>query len=119
MRTKEVHAQHCGYIDLPDASASEQRHYSKVYEINRSTILLSLPNFDITQQLPQDLMHVLLEGVFPVHMEQLVAYIVQVSGVLTLAEINSRIAAFPYAYFQEKPGPISFEIQGAQTGMHV
>lgn len=79
---------------------------------------MELPEFDVTQQLPQDLMHVLLEGIFPLHLEQLLQYVVQVSGLLTLNQINSRISAFPYAYFNDKPGPLNgFDPQGTQTGI--
>ena len=48
-------------------------------------------------------MRVLLEGIFPLHMEQLLEYVVEIAGLMTLDEINSRIAAFSYAYFNEKP----------------
>jgi len=56
-------------------------HYSKVYGINRTSILFNLPDFDLTQQLPQDLMQVLLEGIFPLRMEQLLDYVVQILSV--------------------------------------
>lgn len=63
-------------------------------------------------------MHVLLEGVCPLHIEQLLEYVVNDAGLATLHEINSRIEAFPYAYFNEKPASLSgFELHGAQTGM--
>lgn len=65
MRRKEQHIKHCEYIVMPGISSSERSHYSKVYGINRLTVLLKLPDFDVAQQLPQDIMHVLLEGIFP------------------------------------------------------
>jgi len=81
LRTKQRHIEQCGYIDRPGISNSERVHYSKVYGINRTSILFDLPDFDLTQQLPQDLMRVLLEGIFPVHMEQLLYYVVQILSV--------------------------------------
>lgn len=79
---------------------------------------MELAEFDVTQQLPQDLMHVILEGIFPMHIQQLLEYIVDVSAHMTLAQINSRIAAYPYAYFNDKPSPITgFNVQGTQSGI--
>ena len=72
----------------------------------------------MTRQLPQDLMHALLEGIFPLHLQQLLQYILQVSCSMTLQQVNSRIAALPYAYFNEKPGPLNkLDLQGTQTGI--
>ena len=82
-------------------SDSERDYYSKVYSVNRTSILCDLPHFDVTRQLPQDLMHVLLEGVF--HNEILI-YLVERISFMTLTDINRRIN--PYVYFEEKPGPL-------------
>ena len=117
MRTKEEHARHCEYISQFGISRSEKAHYSKVYGINRSSILHELAEFDVTKDLPQDLMHVLLEGVFLLHFEQLLDHIVNVSGLMTISQINSRIVAFPFAYFNVKPSPLTgCDIQGTQSG---
>lgn len=117
MRTKEEHATQCEYVNRSGISEVERAHYSKVYGINRPSILLELGYFDITQQLPQDLMHVLLEGIFPLHMKQLLCYVVHESKFLTLLQINSRILAYQYAYFEDKPSPLTgFNVQGSQSG---
>ena len=117
MRTKEQHVMQCQYIDGLNVSESEKTHYSKVYGITRSSILMSMPYFDITRQLPQDLMHVLLEGVFPLHVEQLLKYVIHECNLLTLSQINSRIMAYHYAYFEEKPSPLNnLDIKGSQSG---
>ena len=116
MRSKSQHIKHCHYIERPGMSESERDHYSKVYGVNRS-ILCDLPQFDVTQQLPQDLMHVLLEGVFHVHVHELLKYLVEAISYTTLANINSRIATHPYAYFEEKPAPLkSLDPYGSQSG---
>lgn len=116
MREKKEHAKRCEYINRLGISESEKKHFSKVYGINRSTILLELPYFDVTQQLPQDLMHVLLEGIFPLHIEQILRYIID-SSILTISQINSRLLAYPYAYFETKPSPLKeADIHGSQSG---
>ena len=115
LRTKEEYNKRCESRD--SISEAEKTHYSKVYGINQKSILNELPGFDVTQQLPQDLMHVLLEGIFPLHLEQFLHYVIEDAGLMTLGQINSRIAEFPYAYFSDKPGPLSgFDPQGTQTG---
>ena len=120
MRTKEEHTKQCEYVNRPGISSSERSHYSKVYGINRSTVLMELPDFNVVQQLPQDIMHVLLEGVFPLHLEQFLDYIIQ-SSILTLDQINCRVMAFPYGYFCDKPAPLNgTDLQGKQSGtLHV
>ena len=86
MRTKDEHMRQCGYIDRPGISNAERVHFSKVYGINRTSVLCTLPYFDITQQLPQDLMHVLLEGIFPLHMEVdlFIDYVICVLSIITV-----------------------------------
>ncbi len=106
MRTKQDNQKQCEYVDRPDISTSEKSHFSKVYGINQSSILLEIPDFNVTQQLPQDIMHVLLEGIFPFHMQQLLNYIINEAHILSLDQVNSRILAFPYSYFDCKPSPI-------------
>ena len=65
-------------------------------------------------------MHVLLEGVFPLHMEQLLKYIVEDIAILTLTQINSRIKAFPFAYFNDKPSPLKgLSLEGTQSGSYM
>ena len=119
MRTKQDHIKHCESINRPGISHAEKSHYSKVYGINRASVLMELTDFDVTRQLPQDLMHVLLEGVFPYHLEQLLDYVVNESALLTLSQINSRIKAFPYAYFSERPSPLNdLSVMGSQSGSY-
>ena len=77
MRNQEQHKKYCEYIDQPGISAAERVHYSKVYGINRKSILCELSNFNVTEQLPQDLMHVLFEGVFQAHIRELLKYLVE------------------------------------------
>lgn len=118
MRNKQEHAKQCSYINRPGISQAERSHYSTAYGINRASILMELTDFDVTRQLPQDLMHVLLEGIFPYHLEQLLDYVVNQSSLLTLSQINSRIQAFPYAYFSDKPSVIDdLTITGSQSGI--
>ena len=85
-------------------SESERDHY-KVYGVNHTSILYEVPHFNVTEQLPQDLTHVQLEGAFDIHVNELFKYLV---SFMTLAEINHQIMSHPYyAYFEEKPAPFN------------
>ena len=67
-------------------------------------------------------MHVLFEGVIPLHMGLLLEHVVHSLRVISLAQLNSRIKSHPYGYFEEKPMPISnFELTGTgtQTGINI
>ena len=39
-----------------------EKYFSKQYGVNRRSFFCSIPDFDVTKQLPQD-MHIFLEGV--------------------------------------------------------
>ena len=69
MRTLDNYSKQCSYIERPGISNEERSHFSKVYGINRKSALCDLPYFDLTKQLPQDIMHLLFEGLFPLQLE--------------------------------------------------
>ena len=120
MRSRDEHMQHCAYIDRRGISDVEREHYSKVYGINRTSSLCDVPYFDVTQQLPQDIMHVLLEGIIPTNVGLLLTHVIESLKNFTLAEINARIKSYPYAYYEGRPSDITatnFDTGGRQTGM--
>ena len=59
LRNQEIHFYHLH--QLQDNPALNQ-HFSKEYGVVRKSVLLDAPYFNVTRQLPQDIMHVLLEG---------------------------------------------------------
>lgn len=67
------------------SNVSEREHFSKMYGINRCSLQTSLPHFDVTKQLLQDIMHVLEYLFLAIRQHQL---------------LNERITCFPYAYYQ-------------------
>ena len=78
------------------------------YGINRRSGLIDFPGYDLIQQTPQVIMHVMLEGVVPLEMKYVLKHII-LSGDINLDCINSGIQGFPYspAEIQDKPCPIS------------
>ena len=67
LRTKDAHKEQWDMMSDEDVSQAECQCCSKVYGINRSSALSHLEHFNVTEQLPQDVMHVLLEGVVPLN----------------------------------------------------
>ena len=125
MRTKENHKLHCSRIEDPTSSKSERDHYSLCYGVNRESKLALLEPFDITKQLPQDVMHVVLEGVAQLHLGLLLKNILVDNPVCSLQQFNRKIQAYPYQYHEtaQKPSPITDsaiakgDLAGKQTGI--
>jgi len=68
LRSKETHT--LQLQKLEDAPSSFlKRYYSKQYGINSRAKILEAPCVDVTQQLPQDIMHVFLEGILSNHLK--------------------------------------------------
>ena len=64
---------------------------SKGYGINRKSILNSIPNFSVAQNLPHDIMHDLLEGVVPYELKLMLKYYVRECRYFTLSQLNERL----------------------------
>ena len=88
MRTKDNHIRQCSFISWSGITNEERMHFSKVYGINRKSILCDLPGFDVTKQLPQDIMHLLFEGLFILHLELIIAYLVNEIEVSAYSNAN-------------------------------
>ena len=86
------------------------KHFSVNYGLDRRSILNQFPGFKITEQLPQDLMHILLEGVIPYVVKFLLQYYIA-EDLITIHQINARLMEFEYGYSQvkDKPEPINPE----------
>ena len=76
LRTLQLHLTQCSYVERPGISSEEKQHFSKVYGVNRKSILGDLPDFYITTQLPQDIMHVLFEGLFHLQVRLFLNYLI-------------------------------------------
>lgn len=84
--------------------------FSKNYGVNRRSELLNAPFFDVCQQLPQDIMHVFLEGVVPYEIKLLLQLYIE-HGHFTMEELNNRIKHFPYGYTDIKDKPLPIRMQ--------
>lgn len=115
LRSRTAHNAQCTRIETTP-NDELRSHYSAVFGINRRSILCDFPFFDVTQNLPQDVMHVLLEGVLPLELKAFIQYCIQ-ENLITIEVLNSRIKSFPYGYYQSKdiPKPVNANIFNDQS----
>ena len=102
-RTKEIYKQHCQNLNGPLCD-----HMSTTYGIHHDSLLNTSRFFHVTEGLPQDIMHDVLEGTLEYEIKELLKYLID-EKILDLSTLNTRIEMFPYLYPDKdnKPNPIS------------
>ena len=105
---------------LEDVTMARERvHWSKHFGVNRRSILNKIPMFPVTQNLIQDVMHVLLEGVFPfVGALMLKKYIFE-KKYFTLEKLNTSVQNFNFSYLDKKNCPPKIEKQHLTVNAHI
>ena len=87
------------FLDVPAGGAvsqgQERAETSKLCGINQLSPLIDAPRFKLTRCFPQDVMHILLEGVVPHEFTLLVSYPLE-KKFFSLPELNSIIESFKY-----------------------
>ena len=92
--------------DIENAQNKYLRQYfCKEYGINKRSALSDRPFFDVTRQLPQDIMHIFLEGILQYEIKLLLNHLIK-NQVITLEELNHAIKHFPLGYSDPKNRPI-------------
>ena len=101
-RSLKKHLYQCDVIhNCPHALKD---HYKTAYGINRKSILTEFPHFDMIQQTPPDVMHILLEGVIPLTLQALTKHYINIKQT-SLAAINNNIKNFCYGYMEANDKP--------------
>ena len=119
--TPETYDYHCSLCDGPLA-----KEFSTMYGVTSESPLNELDHFHVVDQLPQDIMHVLLEGVIPYELTLILVYFVTGRRYFSIIQLSDCITKFSFAHQEakDKPSPIKPQIctsQGAslnQTGMN-
>lgn len=101
----ENHLRLCEMIEDVDNTRAVRERLSTTYGINRTSILAKVENFDVCQCFPQDIMHVLFEGVVPLETKLLLRVLIDEKKFLTLSTLNQRMASFNYGYMDCKNQP--------------
>lgn len=107
-RTLDKHIRQCNEIEK--ASTDFLRNSLRTtYGINRKSKLVNFPGFVLIQQTPQDVMHVILEGIAQFEVKCVLKQLILL-GQIDLDTFNSAILGFPYALtdVRDKPCPITY-----------
>ena len=102
-RTLTQYRPHCSDIENAPTAAAKQ-NLQTTYGITGRSLLSDLSNFDIVKQLPQDIMHVLLEGAVQYELR----YILQTffnDGFCALKQLNNVFAGLYLGYIDERNRP--------------
>ncbi|XP_028415149.1 uncharacterized protein LOC114538196 [Dendronephthya gigantea] len=115
-RTKESYNRHCDEIEQAPTD-QHKNDLGTTYGINHRSPLCDLNGFDVTKQLPQDIMHTLLEGVVQYELRHILAYYME-NGHFTLIELNAAIASQTYGYSEvsDRPGPLRESVFQGEDG---
>ena len=73
---------------------------SVTYGVLYSSPLNKISNFHVVEQLPQDIMHVLLEGVIPYELTLMLDNFICEKGYLTLVQLNVELLALHTHYMR-------------------
>ncbi len=100
LRDVATHDEHCSKLDGP-LSAED----SVTYGINAVSPLNAINNFHVANsQIPQDVMHVLFEGVLPLETKLLIGSLIS-DKYITLDFLNQRISHFIYGRNEARNKP--------------
>ena len=92
-RTPAEYDYHCSLLQGPLASAD-----STTYGINYCSALNRVEGFHaVGAQIPQDIMHVLFEGVLHLEVKLMLKHFIVDMGYFTLETLNSRMESFAYS----------------------
>lgn len=107
IRNKTMHENHLNIVTDPILSRVEKLHWQKTFGVTKKNPLLKNPNVDITVCLPQDCMHILIEGPVEITIRCLLKYCILEQQLFTLDRFNEYIACFDYRHFKkDKPAAI-------------
>lgn len=92
-RTRKTHAHHCSLRDEKDDLRS---HIATTYGLYWDSILNSSQFFHVTEGLPPDIMHDILEGSLQYEVKELLRHLIKEEKLFTLELLNEKIERFPY-----------------------
>ena len=109
------HLRICGMIEDPDNAPQVRDALSTTYGVNGLSVMNGVANFDVCQCFPEDIMHILFEGVVPYETKRFLKVLIDEKRSLTLKELNHRMESFNYGYMhnKDKPTPIARETLNA------
>lgn len=101
LRTPVNYDYHCSLLSGPFSETD-----SVTYGLNHHSVLNKLKHFHVcNNQLPQDIMHLLLEGVIPYTLKPMLQSFVCVKHYFTIDTLNARISAFNFSRTESRNKP--------------
>lgn len=100
LRDPVSHDYHCSLLE--GILAAED---SVTYGVNHVSVLNKINHFHVTNQLPQDIMHVIFEGVLNLETRLVISSFVNKDRYFTLDLLNQRIANFSYGRAEKQAKP--------------
>ena len=97
-------------------------HYQPMIpsRVNHRSALNDLDNFHVANgQLPQDIMHVLFEGVLPYELKLMLHQFIFVKMYFSLQYLNSQIGSFAYSAEETRDKPPSLKEHDFKTDGHI
>ena len=79
-------------------------YWSKYWSINGTSPLLDIPNFNIGINMPQDVLHALLEGLFG-YATCLLLQLCLEGKLFDVSWLNSQLQSFPHSYLDQDNKP--------------
>ena len=102
-RHMELHEQQCHQIESADTEYM-RNHLSTTFGISRRSSLINVPHFNVCNMMPQDLMHVVLEGVAQYEIKEVIKLFLKEKS-FSLTQFNTMLKTFHYPYFDIKSKP--------------
>ena len=79
---------------------------SVTYGVNNESVLNRLDDFDVGgDQLPQDIMHILLEGVLPYTIKAMLQSFVLENHFFNIEYLNQKLSSFKFSWSESKNKP--------------
>ena len=109
LRSPDQHKRHCELLQTSLAS-----FHSTTYGVNRWSALGDIEHFSVASCLPHDVMHDLLEGLFPHELSLLLNHCIS-SGYFFIEYLNEKIMSFDYGYSEVSNKPARIELTSASS----
>ena len=102
LRTKELHEYHLQQLEDNEGL---YENFSKEYGVTNRSILLDALYSDVSEQISQDVMHVILDGSLSRTLYFIIHYFLD-NNIFTLQGLNAFILDFNYGYSEMKDKPV-------------
>jgi hypothetical protein len=95
VRNLALHREQCDRLLDDNIDERERQNRSKIYGVNYLSVLDEVRHFDICRCFPQDIMHIIFEGVLNTQIKLLLGHVLLETGV-TIDDINRFLDSFDF-----------------------